>query len=132
GLEFPITIVSGMSTAPMRRAARAEVVFPPRGGVGYRFGKKVSTTEYEEQKPIDEQMGFDERIRLLYVACTRARDHLVVSLHRKARSNAPERTKRTNAELVLDGMGDLIDGLPDAATGQTAATLTSLPERPAP
>ena len=36
--------------------------------------------------PIDEQMGLDERIRLLYVACTRACDHLVVSLHRKERA----------------------------------------------
>ena len=32
--------------------------------------------------PIDEQMSHDERVRLLYVACTRAQDHLVVSLHR--------------------------------------------------
>ena len=30
GLEFPITIVSGMSTAPRRQAALAEVVFPAR------------------------------------------------------------------------------------------------------
>ena len=46
------------------------------------------TEEFTEWKPIDEQMGFDERIRLLYVACTRARDHLVVSLHRKERKSA--------------------------------------------
>ena len=31
GLEFPITIVSGMSTAPRGRYAPAEVVFPPAG-----------------------------------------------------------------------------------------------------
>ena len=35
-------------------------------------------------QPIDEQMGDAERRRLLYVACTRAVDHLVVSLHRGA------------------------------------------------
>jgi superfamily I DNA/RNA helicase len=43
-------------------------------------------------------MSLHERIRLLYVACTRARDHLVVSLHRKVRINqdvGPE--KFTNA-----------------------------------
>ena len=33
-------------------------------------------------QPIDEQMDAHERRRLLYVAATRARDHLVVSLHR--------------------------------------------------
>ena len=44
------------------------------------------TEEYVDWAPIDEQMGLHERIRLLYVACTRARDHLVVSVHRKARA----------------------------------------------
>ena len=38
---------------------------------------------YEAFRPVDEQMGDAERRRLLYVACTRAQDHLVVSLHRK-------------------------------------------------
>jgi len=120
GLEFPITIVSGMSTAPMRRPARAEVVFPPHGEVGYRFGKHVSTDEYEDWKPIDEQMNYHERMRLLYVACTRARDHLVVSLHRRARAKPAEASKRTNAELLLDGMGALIETIPDAAPEERA------------
>ena len=41
GLEFPITIVSGMSTLPQSRPVPAEVAFPPGGSVGYRFGSKV-------------------------------------------------------------------------------------------
>ena len=115
GLEFPITIVSGMSTAPSGRRAPAEVVFPANGGVGYRFGNKVRTDDYVEWAPIDEQMGLHERIRLMYVACTRARDHLIVSLHRKARAKAPSPKARTNAELLLSGMSDVVDDLPDAA-----------------
>jgi ATP-dependent exoDNAse (exonuclease V) beta subunit len=114
GLEFPITIVSGMSTVPAGRRAPAEVVFPPSGGVGYRFGRSVTTEEYLGWAPIDEQMNLHERIRLLYVACTRARDHLIVSLHRKDRVNAPARGARTNAELLVAGMGDRADELPDA------------------
>jgi ATP-dependent helicase/nuclease subunit A len=120
GLEFPITIVSGMSTAPSNRSAPAEVVFPDSGNpdadtVGYKFGSKVTTDEYVEWMPIDEQMGLHERIRLLYVACTRARDHLIMSVHRKVRTNPPKPSARTNAELLLDGMGQLVDRLPDAA-----------------
>jgi ATP-dependent exoDNAse (exonuclease V) beta subunit len=130
GLEFPITIVSGMSTAPRRQAALAEVVFPPAGGVGYRFGKHVSTTEYEEQKPIDEQMDYHERMRLLYVACTRARDHLVVSLHRTERASEPETSKRTNAQLLHAGMGAMLDDVPDAV-GATGSSFTA-PRVPAP
>ncbi len=44
----------------------------------------TSGADYETYRPIDEQLGDHERLRLLYVACTRARDHLVVSLHRTA------------------------------------------------
>jgi len=71
-------------------------------------------------------MSFDERIRLLYVACTRARDHLVVSLHRKAHAKAPSATRRTNAELLLDGMGSLVDELPDGAEAVNALPLSFL------
>ena len=49
----------------------------------------MQTADFELYKPIDEQMGFHEKLRLLYVACTRARDHLVVSVHRKARHSTP-------------------------------------------
>ena len=90
GLEFPITILSGMSSQPTSARAAAQVVFPPTGSVGYKFGRFVETDEFAEFKPIDEMMGADERKRLLYVACTRAKDHLIVSLHRKERSSVPE------------------------------------------
>jgi ATP-dependent exoDNAse (exonuclease V) beta subunit len=115
GLEFPITIVSGLSTGAQSRRNPVDVHFPRDGGpVGYRLGKDVVTEEFEVWKPIDEQMGFDERIRLLYVACTRACDHLVLSLHRAARREPPKlKRNRTNAELLIDGMGPLLDHLPD-------------------
>ncbi len=134
GLEFPITIVSGMSTLSSGRRAQAEVVFPTSGGVGYRFGRSVTTDEYVTWAPIDEQMGLHERIRLLYVACTRARDHLVVSLHRKERAKAPTRTGRTNAELLLGGMADVVDQLPGAADGaeEVPQVRVEPPEPPAP
>jgi ATP-dependent exoDNAse (exonuclease V) beta subunit len=135
GLEFPVTIVSGMSTVPQGRPAPAQVVFPPArdgmGRVGYKFGKNVTTLEYAEWAPIDEQMSFHERIRLLYVACTRARDHLVVSLHRKEHAKEPGRFRRTNAELLLAGMGDLVDTLPDAGRPTDALPLVVL-EPPGP
>jgi ATP-dependent exoDNAse (exonuclease V) beta subunit len=50
--------------------------------------------------PLDEQMSSYERMRLLYVAATRARDHLVVSLHR-----AGGRSTRTNAKCLADAGG---------------------------
>jgi ATP-dependent helicase/nuclease subunit A len=132
GLEFPITIVSGMSTVPMARPAAAQVVFPPTGGVGYRCGKNVQTEEWAEWAPIEEQMGLDERIRLLYVACTRACDHLVVSLHRKARAKEPDSTsKLTNAELLVTGMASGLDLVPDAVDATGAVLPVPAPAPPA-
>jgi ATP-dependent exoDNAse (exonuclease V) beta subunit len=100
GLEFPIVILTGLSSAPMGRRG-VDVRFSPDGGVSYRMAG-LATADYERTQPVDEQMGFHERLRLLYVACTRARDHLVVSLHRKTRRNAPDSDgKYTNAELLF-------------------------------
>jgi ATP-dependent exoDNAse (exonuclease V) beta subunit len=114
GLEFPITILSGMSTRPGGRFSPVEVRFLPQGGVGYHLGAKIATPEFVDRKPIDEQMALDERIRLLYVAATRARDHLVVSCFRNARSaTASTKSKLTNAELMIEGIGDRLDDLPD-------------------
>ncbi len=76
----------------------------------------MSTLEFIDWQPIDEQMDFDERGRLLYVACTLARDHLVVSLHRKQRANLPKPTSRTSAELLVEAMGDLLADLDAAGT----------------
>ncbi|HEX6325605.1 MAG TPA: UvrD-helicase domain-containing protein [Jiangellaceae bacterium] len=101
GLEFPVVIVSGMSSKPFVQRSGVEVLWPPDGGCEFKLRKDLQTAEYELAKPIDEQMGYHERLRLLYVACTRARDHLVVSLHRKLRSRPPDDERNlTNAELL--------------------------------
>ena len=137
GLEFPITIVTGLSAKPGGARSPVEVTFPRERGqrIGYRIGPQVMTDEYEANRPIDEQMGYDERLRLLYVACTRAMDHLVVSLHREARANPPSAARnRTNAEVLLHGMGDLVDDLPDLSGDATPLTADPalLPSPPPP
>ncbi|MCB0963811.1 MAG: hypothetical protein KDA98_11010, partial [Acidimicrobiales bacterium] len=137
GLEFPIAVVSGMTTAPRAAFSPAQVAFPPvaadgsGGGVGYKFGKHVTTQAFEDYVPIDEQMAYDERVRLLYVACTRAKDHLVLSLHRKARSGDPRPSARTNAELLVAGTGaERLDQLPDAVAADSQAPPAPTPAPP--
>ena len=78
GLEFPITIVAGLTTKP-RRAVTNGVVW---ANDTWMLAGRGDDGVFVAQQPIDEQMGDAERRRLLYVACTRAVDHLVVSLHR--------------------------------------------------
>ena len=102
GLEFPITMVSGLTTRPASGRRGVVAAFPPDGSEAViRLGSALETKEYEWFVPIDEQMGHHERLRLLYVACTRAQDHLVVSLHRKAPpKTTPEEHRRTSADLL--------------------------------
>ena len=135
GLEFPITIVSGMSSKIGGNNSVVDVVFPRDGSnVGYKLGKGVATEEFEAWTPIDEQMGYDERIRLLYVACTRACDHLVVSLHRTDRPDPDSIKQRTNAEALVIGIGDLLDDLTEVGRGGDTATPLApvVPEIPSP
>ncbi len=101
GLEFPVTIVSGMTTQAKTRTAGVQLRFPhDRDTYALRVSARVTTEEFERYEPIDEQMDFHEKLRLLYVAMTRARDHLVVSVHRAAREPAGERTTWTHAQLI--------------------------------
>jgi ATP-dependent helicase/nuclease subunit A len=81
GLEFPIVIMSGL-TSQGAAGRGVTLLWPPEGGYSVKLARKVQTGDFEAAVPVDEQMDDLEKLRLLYVAATRARDHLVVSLHR--------------------------------------------------
>ncbi|HWM20806.1 MAG TPA: UvrD-helicase domain-containing protein [Ilumatobacteraceae bacterium] len=116
GLEFPITVVSGLTTKPQRGSSTG-VVWPT--GTWTLAGREGDDV-YDEFKPIDEQMSDAERRRLLYVACTRAIDHLVVSLHRGGQ--LPELPgKYTSAELLASA------GAADPAAGARELVATAEP-----
>lgn len=85
GLEFPITVLSGLTTAGAARRGGVQVAFPNGSEAVIKMAKDLATADYDDFKPLDEQMDHLERLRLLYVAATRARDHLVVSLHRSSK-----------------------------------------------
>ena len=84
GLEFPITIISGLTTQLGRGRSVGEVlwnntqldVMPE-----VKATKTVSTQHFDLAKELDDEMSGPERDRLLYVALTRARDHLLMSGH---------------------------------------------------
>jgi ATP-dependent helicase/nuclease subunit A len=117
GLEFPVTIVSGMTTRAQVRRAGVQLRFPhDRDTYALRISARVSTEEFERYAPIDEQMDFHEKLRLLYVAMTRARDHLVVSVHRPAKEPGVDRTAWTHAQLVWAAADAAPDWSPFAAS----------------
>lgn len=98
GLEFPIVILSGTTSQLNRQQRGPSVSFPPGSEPVVRLKAGVESVSYEQWRPLDEQMDKHERIRLLYVACTRARDHLIVSLYR-------EKRQTNSAAAMLAGAG---------------------------
>lgn len=119
GLEFPITIVSGLTAKPNGARGR-RVVWPPGT---WTLSEKDDPT-YIQFAPVDEQMSVAERRRLLYVACTRAMDHLVVSLHRGEKSNG---SAANDLAIASAGATHLAFERTDATMPARAATASELP-----
>ena len=92
GLEFPVLVLAGLNSAPTHRpgvvlfdreCGRAEV----KVGSG---DSSFRTKGYAKLAELDKKREEEEDVRLMYVAATRARDHLIVSLYRNSRGkNSP-------------------------------------------
>jgi ATP-dependent helicase/nuclease subunit A len=116
GLEFGITAVSGLSARDPSGRTGPNVQFRPDGGFEIRTRKGMETTRYEAVRTLEETMDLHERIRLLYVALTRARDHLVVSSHH-TRSAA----RASHGGRIAERLAALGEDLHDIAQRWTAA-----------
>ncbi|GIX49254.1 MAG: ATP-dependent DNA helicase [Candidatus Tectimicrobiota bacterium] len=89
GLEFPIVVLVDLDT-PLP-ARRPPVLFDrQRCRVEVRLDDDFCTAGYEEAETHERAALQAERVRLLYVAATRARDYLVISLlHPSGRRTSP-------------------------------------------
>ncbi len=141
GLEFGITAVSGLSAEDPKGRTGATVRFAADGGFEFKMRKGMETTRYQAVRTVDETMDEHERIRLLYVALTRARDHLVVSTHHTKSGKGRSHGGRIAARLaaLADGTDDLAvrwtiddedpEGLaPAVATSPTGAAAAPVPD----
>jgi len=115
GLEFPMVVLSGMSTNP--RVQRGVQLLWTDAGYAVHLVGAMQTNDFKDAAPVDEQMDAHERRRLLYVAATRARDHLVVSLHRCPGGSV------TNARLMAD-----VGGTEAGAVAFEAGSSQALPD----
>ncbi|MFA5400253.1 MAG: UvrD-helicase domain-containing protein [Dehalococcoidia bacterium] len=103
GLEFPIVIMLGLDDRPSARFS--SVIFDRSGGCEVRLGSgagEFKTAGYDGLKDIEREAEEAERVRLKYVAATRARDHLVLSLYHSS--------EKTDAAAILghcEGAADL-------------------------
>ena len=105
GLEFPIVIILGLDRA--ESTERGTVLRDARtGGVEVSLGSAsggtlIRTPGYQALAESSSARGAAEDVRLAYVASTRARDHLLVSLYHKTNSQG------TAPNLVMGTIMDL-------------------------
>ena len=88
GLEFPIVLLAGLNIESGSQRRSEPVLWHEDGRMEVAIGgKHFQTPGYDQRFQDEERMDEFEKVRVLYVAATRARDHLVVSLYHKAKSD---------------------------------------------
>ena len=122
GLEFPVVILTGLNAR--RRNSTDSVLFSRSDGADAHNSVEVKvgsgfhtfqTAGYEALASDEKAMLDDEHVRLLYVATTRAMDHLVLSVYRSLRGD----TDATYIASQFEGSGDMWRQLPDPTEQQS-------------
>jgi len=113
GLEFPIVFVAGLGSAPMNRPG-VFLVDRASDDIAVCMGAKTQYRRFE-LGPVNRLSALEgehtdaEYARLLYVATTRARDHLIVSLYHKKGAASACGARR----LIEHGADQLAERRPD-------------------
>ena len=122
GLEFPVVILAGLNSNPGGRSPGV-LIDRETGSVEVGIGSgadHLGTPGYELMAEREKLVTAAEHVRLMYVAATRARDHLVLSLRRQSSPRAGN-----SAAAVISGhMADspeLWEQVEPCPRGQTAS-----------
>ena len=100
GLEYPIVFITGLGGSPRSQTPTYGVDYA-NDRVAVSIGSKTRHARFE-LGPVDAVLGLErahtdaEAARLLYVAATRARDHLMISLFH------PERARHAWARVLIE------------------------------
>jgi ATP-dependent exoDNAse (exonuclease V) beta subunit len=106
GLEFPITVLSGLTSAPAGNRHGVSLLWNAAGTPELSINSTLRTAGHQLRADLEAEMDAEEKLRLLYVATTRARDHLILSAHHKTDTTVTyarqlwEFAAGTGAELV--------------------------------
>lgn len=88
GLEFPVVVVAGLEREEGSGFRSDPVLWDGPDAVEVRVTRDLFTAGFAALDERERRLDALERVRLLYVAMTRARDHLVLALHHKADGRA--------------------------------------------
>lgn len=119
GLEFPIVILLGLDGAGGGSRGGAAVRFGQGNkSVEVAFSKDFRTPGYDALDELEKRHSEAEAVRLAYVAATRARDYLYVSLHHKV--SVKEGADPEPNDKVIAGRIQGMDGLPHSEVDLSA------------
>lgn len=107
GLEFPVVVLAGLERQDSDGHQTPAVLWTEEGSIEVRAGPNFRTDGYDEAGARDQELDNLERRRLLYVAMTRARDHLVLCVHRRAKNGAPDSSLASRLVGICDQHRDL-------------------------
>ena len=107
GLQFPVTVVSGINVDD---ALRVDTLW--RDGSLEVKVKQLQTPGWDAARDAERTLHEAEAVRLLYVAMTRAEDHLVVSLHHKDKSKRNHAARLFSQMQALTGLGAVHETVP--------------------
>lgn len=129
GLEFPICVLAGFGTTDeIPRGFGRKVLRPPGRRPEVHLTNSLRTAGYEELRSAELELERAEAVRVLYVAVTRARDHLVICAHHLPASGEAPLAQRfvEAAQAARKGQPGLWEPLETvmvgAPGGQPAAT----------
>jgi ATP-dependent helicase/nuclease subunit A len=109
GLEFPVVLVTGLERDGLGGHAPPRVVWAQRPGtLEVSFGHDIATADHADAVAREKELDAMEQVRLLYVAMTRARDHLLLCVHHGSTKNGL--SERSHGAALLD-LGQAHPGL---------------------
>lgn len=129
GLEFPLVVLPDLERK--RQGARADAgVELPLGPLLPRLEdeEKSGVTGVEMRRLVEDQADLEERVRLLYVGCTRAADYLILSSSVKDPAKPKQDWLRLVARRFDLADGSLVRPLPAGLSAPLIRTSADVPE----
>lgn len=120
GLEFPIAVLTGLGRK-RGNSGRSIAANHATGTVGLSPAKGFATPGWEECAAREKLMDEQERVRMLYVAMTRTRDHLVVSLYRSRDGEPTQAAQMEDRLRAVEGVDELDTSWPAPASEEPVA-----------
>jgi len=118
GLEFPVVVLTGINA---QRRPAAEVIWQHGRAPEVRVRKGFETPGFQDARRSDRQLDAQEDLRLLYVAMTRAADHLAISLYHSPPGNGVPNNHAMRLSALASQLADAGAAHQQSAPDRTAA-----------